>query len=547
MTMQEIARVTLENEMDLILAYKRSMRLAELAGLSLPAQTSFATAVSEVARTTIDGSKSGCLSLQVENNQHDKYIVARINDEEIYETPAEGWKYAKRLVNKMDVTANNSETTIDLFCRITTPFQLDIQKLDEWRRVFRNEPAISPYEELKQKNEQLVELSAKVQKSEAQYRTLTNALPLAIFSLDIEGQLLYANEWLTQYTGETIESLNRTGWQDVVHQDDWKRFSVLLQNSTAVNNVTIAAQVRLWQKAETGWFWHQVSLTPFRNDTGELLYWIGAIVDIHAQKVVEETLKDNVELKEAQKKLEQNRQEREQYIVELARSNQELEQFAFVASHDLQEPVRKIIFYSDYLLSQYANSLDQKGLDYLQTLQSASQRMRNLIQDILTFSQITKEKLCFAPVDLNKIVQDVFQDFEMLMEEKGASVDVEPLPTISGDERMMRQLVSNIVSNALKYSSPSVSPHIRVSSQKRAGFVQISFADNGIGFSNEYVPQMFGLFQRLHTREKYHGTGLGLAICRKIMDIHGGNIDARGKEGEGACFFVTLPVQHPDK
>lgn len=544
---QEIARVTLENEMDLILAHKRSMKLAELAGLSLPAQTSFATAVSEVARSTIEGAKSGCLILQVEAEGRQKHIIARINDEELYDIPAQGWKYAERLVNKMDVAAKGSETTIDLFCHIAPSFKIDIQKLDDWRRLFRNEPAISPYEELKQKNEQLLELSEKVQKSEAQYKTLTNALPLAIFSLDKDGQLLYANDWLTRYTGETIQSLNRTKWKTVVHTDDWKRFSLLLKNSAAVSNATIAAQIRLRHKAETAWFWHQVSLTPFKDELEELQYWIGAIVDIHAQKLIEETLKDNVELKEAQRKLEENRHEREQYITELARSNRELEQFAFVASHDLQEPVRKILFYSDYLLNQYTSSLDAKGLDYLQTVQAASQRMRNLIQDILTFSQISKEKLAFAPVNLNKITKEVLQDFEMLIEEKGAIVDVEHLPTVNGDEGMMRQLVSNIVGNSLKYSRPSVPPRIKVSCREKPGFVEISFADNGIGFDNRYVQQMFGLFQRLHTREKYEGTGLGLAICRKIADIHGGAIDAKGREGEGACFFITLPVQQPEK
>jgi hypothetical protein len=540
--MHEITRVTLENEMDLILAYKRSMKLAELAGLSLPAQTSFATAVSEVARTTIEGTKKGCLILHVDADQREKNIIARINDEEIYDTPAEGWKYARRLVNRMDVAAKGSETTIDLFCRVATSPKIDIQKLDEWRYLFRNEPAISPYEELKRKNEQLLELSENVQKSEARYKTLTDALPLAIFSLSKDGQLLYANEWLTRYTGETIQSLNRNGWKAVVHPDDSKRFSLLMQHNAATDSTTITAQVRLRHKAETRWYWHQISLTPFLDDKKALQNWIGAIVDIHAQKVVEETLKDNVELKEAQKKLEDNRHELEQYIAELNRSNQELQQFAYIASHDLQEPIRKILFYSDYLLTQYQTTLDKKGADYLQSMRSASQRMRNLIHDILTFSQIKREELKFSPVDLNKIAKDVLQDLEMVMEEKGAVVKIDPLPTVIGDERMMRQLLGNIISNSLKYSRPNVPPHVRVTCRETENFINLTFSDNGIGFDNQYLPQIFGLFQRLHTRENYEGTGLGLAICRKIADIHGGSIEADGKEGGGARFSVSLPV-----
>lgn len=545
--MQEIARVTLENEMDLILAHKRSMKLAELAGLSLSSQTSFATAVSEVARTTVERGKTGCLILGIEGAGREQYIIARINDEETYSTPVAGWKYAKRLVNKIDIATKDAQTIIDLFCRIAPSFTLDIQKLDEWRRLFRNEATVSPYEELKRKNEQLLELSEKVQKSEAQYKTLTNALPLAIFSLNKEGQLLYANEWLTRFTGETIQSLNRSGWKTVVHPDDWQRFSLLLQSKVDAGNTTVSAQVRLRHKAETTWFWHQVSLTPFNDSGEELQYWIGAVVDIHAQKVVEETLKDNVELKEAQRKLEENRRELEAYIGELNRSNRELEQFAYVASHDLQEPVRKILFYSDYLVSQYAASLDKKGLEYLQTMQAASRRMRSLIQDVLNFSQINKEAPQFGPVDLNQVTTDVLQDLEMMIEEKGASVEVENLPTVTGDKGMMQQLVSNIVGNSLKYSRTGVSPHIRISCTEERGVIRISFDDNGIGFDDQYVPRMFGLFQRLHTRDKYEGTGLGLAICRKIMDLHGGTIDAEGKEGEGACFFVTLPASHTDK
>lgn len=540
--MHEIARVTLENEMDLILAHKRSMKLAELAGLSLASQTSFATAVSEVARATIEGSKKGCLILQVENEQQEKYIIARINDSEIYDIPAEGWKYARRLVNKMDVAAKGSETTIDLFCRISPSFKIDTQKVDNWRRVFRNEPAISSYEELKQKNEQLLELSEKVQKSEAQYRTLTNALPLGIFSLDKEGHIQYANDWLMWYTGESILRLNEGGWKNIVHPDDLRRFTSLLQSSTANDTATVTAQARLRSKVDGAFYWHQVSLTPFTNDKEELMYWIGTIVDIHAQKVVEETLQDNIELKQAKQTLEENRHELERYIKEVNRSNQELQQFAYIASHDLQEPVRKLLFYSDYLLSQYESALGEKGTSYIKSMQSASQRMRSLIQDILTFSQINKEELKFQPVDLNQVAKDVLQDFEMVIEEKGATIETDKLPTVNGDQRMMRQLLCNIIGNSLKYSRPAVQPHIHITSKELSGSLEISFADNGIGFDNQYLPQIFGLFQRLHTRDKYEGTGLGLAICRKIMDIHGGTIDAEGKEGEGARFFVTLPV-----
>jgi light-regulated signal transduction histidine kinase (bacteriophytochrome) len=259
---------------------------------------------------------------------------------------------------------------------------------------------------------------------------------------------------------------------------------------------------------------------------------------------VEETLKDNLVLKQTQEHLKENQLALEQYIAELARSNQELQQFAFIASHDLQEPVRKLLFYSDYLLSQYTSSIDQKGISYLTSMQTAAQRMRSLIQDLLSFSMINKEEIKFADVDLNAIALEAAQDLEISIEEKSAVLNIQPLPTITADARMMRQLFENIISNALKYSRTLPSPVIDISCQQIDGFYEFSFRDNGIGFDDQYLPQMFTLFQRLHDRKDYEGTGLGLAICRKIVDIHGGAIRAEGKEREGAVFYVTLPINN---
>jgi PAS domain S-box-containing protein len=541
--MHEIARVTLENEMDLILAHKRSMKLAELSGLSLSAQTTFATAVSEVSRTTIETGKKGCLVLSVDNDQRDKYIVAcLINENEIDARAREGLENARKLVNKYNIQTKGAETSIELFFYILPPFRIDIFKLDEWRQLFRNEPPISPYEELKRKNEQLQDLSEKVQKSEAQYKVLTNALPLIIFSLNPQGELIYANEWLTRFSGETIESLNKGKWKHVIHKDDYDSFSLLLKNGITSDAVTVKTQTRIKNKKTGEYFWHQVSLSPLKNDLGELQYWIGYIVDIHAQKVYEQTLMDNFELKQTQEQLKDNQLMMEKYIDELNRSNRELTQFAFIASHDLQEPVRKLLFYSDYLLQKYKGNIDEKGMEYLQNMHSASQRMRNLIQDLLLFSQIHKEKMEFRATDLNVIMNDMLQDLEISIEEKKARVTVDPLPTIQADEVMMRQLFTNIIGNSLKYSKPGQSPEIKVTNREVDGFLEIAFEDNGIGFDEKYVSQIFTLFQRLHTRELYEGTGLGLAICRKIVELHNGKISAEAKEGKGATFYVSLPL-----
>lgn len=545
--MHELARVTLENEMDLILAHKRSMKLAELAGLSLSAQTTFATAVSEVSRNTIYSGKSGCLILSVDSDQRDKYIVACVKDElSDADKLKEGLENAKKLVNKYQVTKEGRETSIELFYYIAPPFPINILKLDEWRSLFRNEPPISPYEEIKRKNEQLQDLSDKVQKSETQYKTLTNSLPLFIFSLDQDGQLFYANEWLLKYTGHTIESLNESQWKTVVHGDDYHAFSVLLQPSLIKGSSGIKMQTRFLNRQSGEYLWHQVSLSPLLNDKGELQNWTGYIVDIHKQKSYEQTLKDNIELKQTQEQLKENQQTLEKYIDELSRSNLELQQFAFIASHDLQEPVRKLLFYSDYLSNAYAQTLDNRGVTYLSSMQSAAQRMRSLIQDLLVFSQINKEAIKFVDVNLSDIANEARQDFEFVIEEKGATIQVQALPQIKGDRRMMLQLFENIISNALKYCKKDQKPQIAISYQLKADAIELAFKDNGIGFDEKYIPQMFTLFQRLHSRESYEGTGLGLAICRKIVEIHQGQIWASAKEGEGATFYVSLPLNITD-
>lgn len=543
--MHDIAKVTLLNEMDLILAHKRSMRLAELAGLSLSAQTTFATAVSEVARTCLESGKISYLILCVNTDQRDKYIVACLKNEQLNSNRSrEGLEHAKKLVNKYNIFTSGSETAIELFYYVSPIFRIDLEKINEWRMLFRNEPSISPYEELKRKNEQLQELSEKIQKSEAQYKTLTNSLPITIFSLDVEGKLLYANEWLERYTGYSIDHLNQSKWKHIIHENDYATFSVLLNKVITQGSTTIKTQARLKNK-QGDYIWHQLSLSPFQNEQGELQYWIGYMVDIHAQKVVEETLKDNIELKNTQAKLKENQRQLEKYVDELNRSNLELHQFAFVASHDLQEPVRKVLFYSDYLVNNYTGVIDEKGMGFLENMRSASHRMRNLIQDLLLFSQINKEKLEFAQVDLNEIAQEASQDLEIAIEEKQAVINMPVFPVITGDKSMLRQLFENIISNAIKYSRPSHKPVVDITCKEEDGFLEIAFKDNGIGFDEQYVPQMFMLFQRLHGRAAFEGTGLGLAICRKIVEMHAGSIWAKGQEGEGATFFVSLPLNTP--
>jgi PAS domain S-box-containing protein len=540
--MIELAKVTLNNEMDLIIAHKKSMKLAELSGLSLSAQTTFATAVSEVSRSAIENGKNSCLILSVSNSaRNEKYIVAAIKDSQA-KIKNEGFEYAKKLVNRFHISSTDKESTIELHYFIPGSVRLNTRQIEEWKEHFKEEPPVSPYEEIKRKNEQLQSLAAKLQESEEQYKTLTNSLPLIIFSIDNRSTITYANEWLIQFTGYSIEELNVNKWKEVIHPDDYDSFAVLLNEKVASNASTLKLQCRLKHQATEEYFWHLISVSPLHDEKGNILHRIGFMADIHAQKEYQQTLEDNKELRETQHRLKLNEENLQHHILELNRSNNELQQFAYIASHDLQEPVRKIIFYGDYLGNKLQGQLDKRSEGYLNNMMTASHRMRNLINDLLSFSQVNQAPN-FRKINLNVVMQEALQDLELTIKEKSATIDISPLPEIKGDPILLRQLFENIISNSLKYSKEGVPVQIQIANELQDDKLIISFNDNGIGFDEKYIEKIFSLFQRLHSRENYAGTGLGLAICRKIVEVHGGSIVANSNPGEGATFFVTLPVK----
>jgi PAS domain S-box-containing protein len=239
----------------------------------------------------------------------------------------------------------------------------------------------------------------------------------------------------------------------------------------------------------------------------------------------------------------------------LEQSNRELQDFASVASHDLQEPLRKIQTFGDRLQAKCGPQLGDEGRDYLGRMQNAAGRMRALINDLLTFSRVTTKAQPFAPVDLQEIVRDVVSDLEVRVEQSGGRVEVGELLTIDADSLQMRQLMQNLIGNALKFhradEAPVVKIHSRVVIPERQpgggsqgnGACQIFVTDNGIGFDEKYLDRIFTVFQRLHGRSEYEGTGVGLAVCRRIAERHGGAVTAESTPGQGATFIVTLPTK----
>jgi signal transduction histidine kinase len=241
---------------------------------------------------------------------------------------------------------------------------------------------------------------------------------------------------------------------------------------------------------------------------------------------------------------------------ELERSNRELQDFAYVASHDLQEPLRKIQAFGDLLRSGYGESLPAEARDFVERMQNAARRMHVLINDLLTFSRVTTKGKPFAPVDLNQIAREVMGDLEVRLKQSGGSVDVGDLPTIDADATQMRQALQNLIGNALKFRRPEEPPVVKVSASQVSDqdlssgnggapgdLCVLTVEDNGIGFDEKYLDRIFTPFQRLHARGDYEGTGMGLAVCRRIAERHGGSITARSAPGRGSTFSITLPVK----
>jgi two-component system sensor kinase FixL len=275
-------------------------------------------------------------------------------------------------------------------------------------------------------------------------------------------------------------------------------------------------------------YWVHTTIVPFVDEEGQPSRYVAVRYEITQRVLAEEQLRV-----QAQK---------------LEISNKELQDFASVAAHDLQEPLRKIQAFSDRLRIKSARNLPAEDVDYLDRIQSSAGRMQNLINDLLSFSQITTKAQPFTQVDLNQVLKQVVSDLEIRLETTQGQVSWDQLPVVEADHGQMQQLFMNLVNNALKFHKVAEPPIVKIESKTLApilnvsGAYQICVKDNGIGFDEKYLGRIFTIFQRLHGRQEYEGTGIGLAICRKIVERHGGSLTASSVANEGSTFIVTLPI-----
>lgn len=273
------------------------------------------------------------------------------------------------------------------------------------------------------------------------------------------------------------------------------------------------------------YYWVYTTIVPFMDDTRHPESYVAVRYEITDRVLAQEQLKIHA------KKLEI--------------SNRELQDFASVAAHDLQEPLRKIQSFSDRLQAKARDLLPKEMLEYLDRMQNSANRMQTLINDLLTYSRVTTKAQPFVQMDLNQLVEQVISDLEVRIEKTNGKIVAEDLPVLEADPTQMHQLFQNLLSNALKFHKPDVAPMVTVKTRKKDDpkYIAIEISDNGIGFDEKYLDRIFTIFQRLHGRHEYEGTGIGLAVCRKIVDRHGGSITAHSEPGQGSQFIVTLPLK----
>jgi PAS domain S-box-containing protein len=357
---------------------------------------------------------------------------------------------------------------------------------------------------------------AAVRDSETRYRFLAESIPQMVWTATADGRLDYVNGQVGAFFGVQREDVLGSAWLQGVHPDDQDRVSSRWQRSLATGEI-YEAEFRL-RRHDGVWRWHLVRALPFTGSDGNVASWFGTCTDIEDQKRIEQ---------------------------ELRSANQELEEFAYVASHDLQEPLRTINVYSQLLLRRYAPANEPEAGKFSAFIESAVVRMQRLIQDLLSYSRAIHERPEVPRVERQANLQAAFDNalaaLRARVQETGAIVKCSGLPVVRGDQAQLEQVFQNLLSNALKYCRTDTTPDVAVKAELSGSTWTISVCDSGIGFDPQYTDRIFLLFRRLH-RDEYPGTGLGLAICKRIVERHGGRIWAESAPGKGASFYFTVPI-----
>jgi PAS domain S-box-containing protein len=348
-------------------------------------------------------------------------------------------------------------------------------------------------------------------KARERFRFLAESMPQKIFTATPEGEVNYFNQQWIQFSGLSSEELRHLGWAVILHPDDLDADEEIRARSLETGE-PYHIQHR-FRRADGEYRWHLTRVHAMRDEEGKILMWIGSNTDIHEQKEREEALR---------------------------RANDDLQQFAYSASHDLQEPIRNVTIYSEIVGRRYKDVLDADGQQFLGFLTEGGRRMAMLINDLLAYTRAGAADVDVSLQDSNAVLQQTLAGLAEAVRESGATVTHDALPQIYIGQAHLQQVLQNLISNAIKYRADEP-PRIHISAVSVGAAWQFSVKDNGIGIDPQYREKIFGVFKRLHRDQKYSGTGVGLAICQRVVERYGGRIWVESSVGHGATFHFTIP------
>lgn len=350
-----------------------------------------------------------------------------------------------------------------------------------------------------------------LRESEQYWRTLAEALPVLVWMARPDGFLDYHNQRWYDYTGLTAEQLAGWGWQAVWHPEDLPEGHAYWLESLRTGQ-PYEYEARFRRAADGSFRWHLIRAVPLRDQEGRVLRWFGTTTDIEEQKHT---------------------------AAELQRINDELQQFAHIVSHDLNEPLRTVSSFVQLLAKRYQGNLDTDADEFIEFTVDGIKRMQALIHDLLAYTRVGGQAQTFTAVDCETVLTRVLGDLHLAIRDSAATVTRDPLPTIPGDATQLGLVFQNLIGNALKFRGPE-SPHIHVSARRAGKQWVFAVRDNGISIDPQQAERIFQVFQRLHPRKAYPGTGMGLAICKKIVERHGGRIWVESAPDQGCTFFFTI-------
>lgn len=368
-----------------------------------------------------------------------------------------------------------------------------------------------------------------LEESENRFRTLSDEMPQFVWTCDPDGTIEYFNKSMSKYSGWQLTDFAEEGWIAIVHPEEREESIRLWQLSLTTGEDFIFEH--RFRRSDGQYRWQLSRAVAQRDSHGIIRLWIGTSTDIHDQKIVEEKLEGLIA----------------ERTKELQRSNEDLQQFAHVASHDLKEPVRKIKTYTSRLEDHFRDRLDESASKYFDRIQVATDRMFNMIEGVLEYSVINANLKKPELVNLNEVMKNIETDLEVTLQLTGGKIAYTDLPILEGACVLLYQLFYNLINNSIKFAKSGVPPQISLSSKRAVKngreYAVITLQDNGIGFESVYAERIFETFTRLNSKDNYEGTGLGLSLCKKIVERHEGSISATGIFSEGATFIMTLPLQ----